>query len=153
MGFMLWTRARSHCLVYYDMVEYKKGGGKCSEQQNCASHRGMRLCDIRKRIPRAIHSFNVLLFKKRVDCLLERTSASAGLETSVTHLLDVRNLGGKPLRDLRDDFLYQRLVLHRLTRLHDAARRVSRASIQWQGRRHTGQWSLGSHICDLRRQS
>jgi hypothetical protein len=43
----------------------------------------------------------------------------------VTHLLDVWNLGRKPLRDLRDDLLDQRLVLHRLTSLHDTIPVVS----------------------------
>lgn len=35
------------------------------------------------------------------------------------NLLDIGNLRGKALRDLRDDLLYELLVLHGLPRLHD----------------------------------
>ena len=50
------------------------------------------------------------------------TSVSSGLykdEDVKTYLLDVRDLRREPLRDLRDDLLNERLVLHRLSRLHD----------------------------------
>ena len=39
-----------------------------------------------------------------------------------TNLLDIRDLGGKALRDLRDDLLDERLVFHRLPRFHDTAK-------------------------------
>lgn len=35
------------------------------------------------------------------------------------YLLDVWNLGREPLRDLRDDFLDESLVLHGLACFHD----------------------------------
>lgn len=37
-----------------------------------------------------------------------------------TRLLDIRNLGSKPLRDLWNDFLDQRLVLHLFPGFHDS---------------------------------
>ena len=46
-------------------------------------------------------------------------------EDAKTYLLDIGDLRREPLRDLRDDLLNERLVLHRLPRLHDTVRRVS----------------------------
>jgi hypothetical protein len=37
-----------------------------------------------------------------------------------TYLLDIRNLGGKALRNLRNDLLDESLVLHGLPRFHDS---------------------------------
>lgn len=114
-------------MVYYDihMVQYKIEQ-KGSIQSNCSSH----LCDIRERVPRTIHPLNVLFLKQRVDRLSVHASARTAPATSVTYLFDVGNLGRKPLRDLRDHFLYQRLVLHRLAGLHDAVRQVNNTSTQ-----------------------
>lgn len=51
-----------------------------------------------------------------------RKLSHAGLDCKVnnsTYFLDVRNFGGKSLRDLRGHFLDKRLVFHRLSSLHD----------------------------------
>lgn len=87
-------------MVYYDyirMVEYKK---KRLGIIQMSSKLGIRLCNIRKRVPRTIHPLNVLFFKQRVDRLvgthlsLNRTRNTSNGQT---HLLDVGNLGSKPL--------------------------------------------------------
>ena len=122
--FMLWMRGkpREHCKVYYDyirMVEYKNII-QCNENKP-----GVHLCNIRKRVPRALHPLNVLFFKQCVDRLSCTGERTPNIRHRQTHLFDVRDLGSKPLRDLRDHLLYQRLVLHRLTRLHDADRQVN----------------------------
>jgi hypothetical protein len=45
-------------------------------------------------------------------CLQQRRQAE-------TDLLDIGDLGGEALRDLRDNLLDERLVFHRLSRFHD----------------------------------
>ena len=47
-------------------------------------------------------------------------------------LLDVGDLGRKALRDLGDDFLDERLVLHRLPGFHDAE--VTAWVSEWEGK-------------------
>lgn len=76
--FMLWTRGKSRRsrwtlqnkqgMVYYDyirMVEYKKTSWDRSMSSKLAVH----LCNICKRVPRTLHSFNVLFLKQCVDRL------------------------------------------------------------------------------------
>lgn len=41
------------------------------------------------------------------------------LRQAETDLLDIGDLGGEALRDLRDNLLDERLVFHRLPRFHD----------------------------------
>ncbi len=62
------------------------------------------LCNVREGVARLSNTLHVLLLQQRID-----------------RLLDVRYIRLEALRDLRDDLLDQRLVLHGLTRLHDSA--------------------------------
>jgi len=43
-----------------------------------------------------------------------------------TYFLDVRNFGGKSLRDLRGHFLDKRLIFHRLSGLHDPVKALTK---------------------------
>ena len=63
-----------------------------------------------------------------------------------THLLDVGDLRREPLRNLRDDLLNERLVLHRLSRLHDTEEdkeNCQKGCELESGMKRTGRWSPG----------
>lgn len=129
-----WCGERAVC-----SVEKPEEGPRDRQTSPCErENETTQLRDVAERVARAVDTLDVLL-----------------LEQSVDRLLDVRDLGREPLRDLGNDLLDQRLVLHRLARLHDTAQQCQpHANRRTRyGNERTERSLPGSRTCGPRRQS
>lgn len=124
-GEEVWERAPSFMPQYKQAQEAKKTQeletGRTRKREWMINR---NLGDICKGVLGTLNTLDVFLLKERFDSLKSLcVSWEIGMKGTQDYLLDVGDLGREALRNLRDNFLNQSLVLHRFARLHDTIER------------------------------